>query len=78
MSRKYRPSNGSEGMDFTARFCDRCRRDQAFQDGTGDSCPIVAATVICDVDDPDYPKEWIEDEQGPRCTAFELIPEPRP
>jgi len=53
-----------------ARFCDRCQRDAAFQSGKGDSCPIAAATMVYDEDDPAYPKEWVEDERGPRCTAF--------
>lgn len=75
--RPYRPANGTDGMDFMDSFCDRCVRDRAFQKwyaGEGpeaDSCPILAATCIYNVDDPQYPKEWIEDEYGPRCTAFE-------
>lgn len=72
---KYRPSCGSEGMDFMARFCDRCKRDDAFQRGEGDSCPIVANSMAYDEDDPNYPVEWIEDATGPRCTAFEPIGE---
>lgn len=72
MTRRYRPSNGDEGMSFMARFCDRCERDRAFQDGTGDSCPIAAATMVFGVNDPEYPCEWIEEDDGPRCTAFEL------
>lgn len=68
----YRPSNGFEGMDFMDRFCERCRRDAAFQAGEGDSCEIAAATMAFDVDDPEYPKEWVTCETlGPRCTAFE-------
>lgn len=74
MTKKYRPSNGSEGADFMSEFCDRCQRDAAFQDGTGDSCQIAAATMAYNIADPEYPKEWIEDERGPRCTAFEPIP----
>jgi hypothetical protein len=75
MSRPYRPSNGSEGMDFIARFCRHCKRDARFretQDGRG-GCPIVAATFCYPTTDPKYPKEWIEDDDGARCTAFEAI-----
>jgi len=32
---------------------------------------IVSDTFPYDVSDPRYPKEWVQDEQGPRCTAFE-------
>jgi hypothetical protein len=75
VSKRYRPSNGDEGMWFMDRFCDRCRRDDAFQRGKGDSCPIAAATMIYEEDDPQYPKEWIEDDDGPRCTAYEPLDE---
>ena len=75
MSDLYRPLSGTEGMWFMDRFCDRCRRDEAFQRGDGDSCPIAAATIAYDVADPEYPPEWIEDEAGPRCTAYEPIDE---
>ncbi len=55
-----------------ARFCDRCVRDAAFRDGTGDSCSIAANTMIYDVADNAYPAEWRKDgSEGPRCTAFE-------
>jgi hypothetical protein len=71
MTAPYRPSNGTEGIDFQARWCDRCKRDAAYRAGTGNSCPIVAATLAYNIDEPSYPKEWIRDETGPRCTAFE-------
>jgi hypothetical protein len=67
----YRPSCGSEGADFMARFCDLCSRDAAYRDGAGDSCPIAAASLTYLIDQPGYPAEWIRDEAGPRCTAFE-------
>ena len=68
---RYRPSNGTEGEIFMERWCARCWRDAAFRADQGDSCPIAAATMAFDIDDPEYPAEWIEDETGPRCTAFE-------
>lgn len=71
--RKYRPSNGAEGMDFMAEYCDQCKRNAAFQAGNGDSCPIAAATMVYNIDDPQYPKEWIVDNDGPCCTAFDAI-----
>lgn len=72
----YRPGSGTEGMGFIDHWCGRCARDQAFRDDpdTGDGCPIVAATFAFAVNDPKYPKEWIADEKGARCTAFTTDP----
>jgi hypothetical protein len=67
----YRPTSGTEGADFMEAFCDRCTRDAAFRAGTGDSCPIAADTMVFAVTDPEYPAEWVQDERGPRCTAFD-------
>lgn len=71
----YRPANGSEVMDFISRSCARCERDRDYRENDGDSCPIVAATMAYDEDDPCYPAEWRHDGlSGPRCTAFEPAP----
>jgi hypothetical protein len=76
-SKPYRPSNGTEGMEFIEHWCGRCKRDQAYQesDGEEDGCPIVAASLAFDVDAPDYPREWVQDDPwgNPRCTAFAPI-----
>lgn len=79
MAESYRPSNGTEGAGFQDYYCSRCARDAAFRetDYEGDpalGCQILAATFRYAVDHPDYPKEWIEDERGPRCTAFTTDP----
>ncbi len=76
MAEPYRPSCGSEGADFIDHWRGHCERDRAFQENpdAADGCPIVAATFRFEVDHPDYPKEWIEDEKGPRCTAFTTDP----
>ena len=66
----YRPSNGSEGVWFESKFCNQCERDDWASGGNG--CPIQAAALAFDETDPSYPKEWIEDASGPRCTAFTL------
>lgn len=64
--KKYRPSNGTEGIDFMGRFCDRCKKD------INCDCPIIAATMAFRIADPEYPEEWQYVEQGrPVCTAFE-------
>ena len=70
---KYQPSNGSEGMAFQDKFCDRCIHEKwnhTQQDGDR-KCDILNRTMIHDVKDPEYPEEWIEDpEKGPLCTKF--------
>lgn len=73
MSKLYRPSCGTEGADFQEEFCFRCEKDRRFRETDGDEpgCQIVSDTFLYEVRDPRYPKEWIIDEQGPRCTAFE-------
>lgn len=68
--RAYRPSNGSEGTGFIARWCDRCRSDQGGEAG----CAILSATMAFQLSDPEYPSEWRWNERsGPRCTAFDAI-----
>lgn len=77
----YRPSNGTEGDVFMSVFCSRCERDKDFTDDPeeGISCPIVANAFAYSIIDPEYPKEWVRDEDsecgliggcGARCTAF--------
>jgi len=74
MSKPYRPSNGTEGEDFMACFCANCRRDQ----DEDDPCSIATWALAAAIDDPDYPEEWIVDQSGPRCTAFEPVDEDAP
>jgi hypothetical protein len=63
---KYRPSNGTEGECFMAEWCDRCAKDAKPL-----SCSIITDTMAYDVDDAEYPSEWVWDGKTPRCTAFE-------
>lgn len=79
----YRPSNGTEGDLFREDWCDRCKRDQAFQQSGGQEpgCPIVADSMAFSVDDAKYPKEWrrradATEWPGAECTAFEAIGTP--
>ena len=68
---KYRPSNGSEGEMFRARWCAECKHDDY---DAGRYCEILGATLCLMADDPDYPQEWTFDDDGhPICTAFEII-----
>lgn len=80
MSEKYRPSNGTEGDFFISRFCWTCARSEHLQPGASDDspagCPILDLTYIHDTEDPEYPSEWIEDDEGARCTAY--VPEGEP
>jgi hypothetical protein len=69
MSKPYRPSNGSEGECFQLAFCNQCTKD------TEDvMCDILNRSFWYPIGDPEYPTEWIVDDDGlnnPRCTAFQ-------
>lgn len=72
----YRPSNGTEGDCFQARWCAKCEREAGYRlDETRfDGCDILVAAYALSIGHPEYPPEWRKDgPQGPRCTAF--IPE---
>jgi len=66
-TKKYIPSNGSEGEFFMIKFCFKC---QFYDDEQG--CPILNATQVNDVGDPEYPSQWIceSDLITGKCTAF--------
>lgn len=72
----FRPSNGSEGEMFMERNCFICIKDDPEKDIL---CPLIAASMACEIDDPGYPQEWqCEDQIDPRtwvCTAKEDIPD---
>lgn len=70
MSKPYRPANGEEGLRFQANFCNRCKHDN-HRLPRKPPCPILGRTIVYDIDDILYPVEWIQDEDGARCTAFE-------
>ena len=65
-TRPYRPSNGTEGEMFMAQHCDRCV--------LANGCQILPRTMLYDVEDAQYPREWVEQEKGPICTAFKATP----
>ncbi len=71
MSEPYLPSNGTEGHAFFESWCCHCQRDKAMREGAdfdecddNEKCEIIAASFRGPV------PEWIDDESGPRCTAF--------
>lgn len=76
----YRPSNGTEGEWFESRFCNLCDEEAPARvtDDPAHGCPILARAYIFAIGDKGYPAEWIEDGQGPRCTAFRPEGTPSP
>lgn len=73
--RPFRPSNGDEGLAFIESHCEKCIKDAAVNRGGEDpdwdgGCQILAATLAFTVDDPRYPKEWVQTDDGPMCTAY--------
>lgn len=76
-TKPYRPSNGTEGMIFADRFCNRCKREAKFRrtrDGA-DGCWIATRAHSFDIGHPEYPKEWVislgdATDMTARCTAF--------
>lgn len=66
----YRPSNGTEGEGFQMKFCDKCEHEREWRKSERNPCNILGLTMAFDIADPEYPKEWIEDATGARCTAF--------
>lgn len=68
MTKKYRPANGSEGEIFHNHFCNRCQKDRY----ESRPCSILNRTLMLDVTDKKYPKQWVTDNNGgnPRCTSF--------
>ena len=78
---KYRPSNGTEGEMFMEKWCWQCERERAYEEDDEPPCPILDASMAYSIDDPKYPEEWVQDNEGPRCTAFvpegDPIPKPR-
>lgn len=60
----YRPSNGTEGMMFEERFCDRCK--------IAEGCEIPFNAMVYEIESPEYPSQWVFDSSGrPTCKAFE-------
>ncbi len=71
--KKYRPSNGTEGMCFIDEYCCNCIHGK--YEHTGDTndnpCEILSRSFLYDVDEKEYPEEWTYDDKGePCCTAF--------
>lgn len=83
MTEPYRPSNGTESEFFFHEFCYQCARF-----GKDGNCEILGNSLQFEINDPNYPKQWVSDGfkgrgyvENPRCTAFipegEKVPEER-
>lgn len=67
MTELFRPSNGTGGDIFRHNWCDRCEKDRY----ESKPCGIFSRTLVYDITDKQYPKQWIYDDDGvPMCTAF--------
>ena len=68
--KKYRPSNGTEGMWFEDKFCDNCINQNPNPD-LKPFCEILCNALCYDLSDKEYPSEWTYDVNGkPTCTSF--------
>lgn len=69
----YRPSNGTEGECFICRFCENCihgKYEHTHKD-EDNPCDILSASLAFDTSDPNYPKQWIyDDDNKPICTEW--------
>lgn len=68
--RKYRPSNGTEGIEFESNFCGQCIH-QCPDPEVGKNCDISMRAFFHEINEPEFPLEWQYDATGnPTCTAY--------
>jgi len=68
--KKYRPSNGTEGEIFTDQYCMNCIHCDPDPRGKK-QCLILCKTLVYDLNDKEYPTEWIVNDDGfPICTEW--------
>lgn len=68
--RPYCPSNGTEGMWFTDKYCMNCFHCDPDPEGKK-QCEILMRSMLYHVNEPGYPKEWIYNEDNePTCTNY--------
>lgn len=67
----YRPSNGTEGMMFEARWCETCRKWRDNPDAKT-QCQIAWRAGGYMPGDKLFPKQWrhAPDGSGPECTSW--------
>lgn len=67
---RYKPSNGSEGMWFENEYCMNCLNCDPDPNGKK-QCQILFRAFWYDIDDNEYPVEWVYDENDkPMCTEY--------
>lgn len=59
----YLPSNGTDGYEFTSRFCEKCQKDLA---AGPEGCEILLMALL-----GEQPEEWQWIDGAPTCTAFQ-------
>ena len=68
----YRPASGTEGEHFFQKFCYKCQYDKDFKN----PCDIIILSMCYDLTDKEYPKEWILENNQPKCLKFKKIQKP--
>lgn len=68
MFEPYTPDE-EEADVFMAQYCGHCIKDAGYRAGYM-GCPLIEEELVFG-SRPEYPKEWVRDENGPRCLAFE-------
>jgi hypothetical protein len=65
----YRPSTGTEGMDFECKFCNNCMHQNP-DPNSKRHCDILMRAFWYNIGEEKYPREWqYKNDQG-TCTAF--------
>jgi len=67
---KYQPSNGTEGMSFIEDHCMQCLHCDPDPSGAK-QCKILCATMCFNVNDKEYPNEWVYIDDKPTCTKWQ-------
>ena len=65
----FRPSNGDQGHNFMAAYCERCAKHPINPDAKR-QCGILMRTMMHNINDPEYPSQWRYVNGEPTCTAF--------
>lgn len=59
-------------MGFVDIWCGSCAYETWDPDSDeGEKCDVLNRALLLDVGDPEYPSEWVyDDEKGPMCTKW--------
>lgn len=66
----YCPSNGTEGSYFIEEYCMNCLHCDPDPNGAK-QCEILLRTMCFHPNEPDYPREWIYQNEKPICAKFQ-------